>query len=92
MVSSGKVSDFLISRKLLSNLGSQKLFSGLGSYGPAVGLICLSYSGCNQLFVVMILSACVGFDGAGFSGFFVSIFKNFIHSNNLQIITNLVIL
>ena len=60
MISSGKFADFLISRNIISNLTSQKFLNGIDSYGPALGLICLPFSGCNQMVVVAILSACVG--------------------------------
>lgn len=72
MVLSGKLADSLISKKIVSNLTSQKLFSAICSYGPALALVWLAFTGCNPVIVVAIICVCVAFDGAGFSGFFVS--------------------
>lgn len=72
MVSLGSLADFLISKRIVSNLTSQKLFSAICSFGPAIALAWLSLGSCNLLNVVAMFCLCVGFHGASFSGFSVS--------------------
>lgn len=72
MAPTGKFADYLIEKEYISKLTSRKLFSGIGNYGPALGLVWLSFVGCNRVMAVLALCTCVGLDAAGYSGFFVS--------------------
>lgn len=47
-------------------------FSQIGQYGPAVALICASYTGCNQFLTVALLTIGMGLNGAIYSGFKVN--------------------
>lgn len=68
----GKLSDYLITTGKLSKLNSRKLFSAIGNYGPALGLVGLAFVGCDRVLAIVLLCASVGSDAAGYSGYMVS--------------------
>lgn len=71
-IPSGWLSDKLISSGKLSKLSSRKLFSAVGNYGPALGMVALSFVGCNRTLAIVALCGSVGMDAASFSGFMVN--------------------
>ncbi|KAF2360568.1 Major facilitator superfamily [Trinorchestia longiramus] len=68
-VSCGLLCDHLISSARLSTTSARKLFSSIGLIGPAVLLLGVTYTGCNAVLSVSLLTAAVGVNGAANSGF-----------------------
>jgi hypothetical protein len=66
---SGLVADFLITSNYITRTTSRKLFNTFGLLCPALGLIWLSFAGCNSAMAVAALCVAVGLNGAVYSGF-----------------------
>ncbi|CAF0855781.1 unnamed protein product [Brachionus calyciflorus] len=66
--------DYLITKKILSKLAVRRLFTGLGMYLPAIGLIFLSFVDCSMPYLgVILLTLGLAFNGcAGTGGFFIN--------------------
>ncbi|KAL1140617.1 hypothetical protein AAG570_000547 [Ranatra chinensis] len=66
------VADWFISSEKYSRTIIRKVANGFGHFGPAIALICASYTGCNPYLTVAILSLGVGLNGGIYSGFKVN--------------------
>lgn len=66
------VADWLISSNRFSVTHTRKIINSIGQYGPAVCLIIASYTGCNRVLTVALLTMGVGLNGGIYSGFKVN--------------------
>lgn len=66
------VADWMLNKKNMSLTVVRKILNGIGQYSPAIALISMSFTGCNQWVTVAILTIGVGFNGAIYSGFKVN--------------------
>lgn len=66
------VADWLISSGRFSITQTRKLINSIGQYGPAVCLFIASYTGCNRILTVTLLTIGVGLNGGIYSGFKVN--------------------
>lgn len=65
----GSLADYLIASKKISVINSRKLFNTIGFIIPALGLVWLSWVGCDRVMAIAALCVAVGFNGAIYSGF-----------------------
>ncbi|CAG5124164.1 unnamed protein product, partial [Candidula unifasciata] len=66
----GTVSDILIVRKILPYLWVRKLMSSIGTFGPAICLIGVTFMDCTQqIAAVVLLCGTVGLSGVAFAGY-----------------------
>ncbi|KAL8566529.1 hypothetical protein ACOMHN_009743 [Nucella lapillus] len=74
MASSGFMSDFVISRRVLSVLGSRRFFTIIGYMTPAVLLVVMSHQPCTETGVVVaLLVVSVGMTGfANTAGYYIN--------------------
>lgn len=63
------VADWMISSNRLNHTATRKIVNSIGQYGPAICLIAASYTGCNRILTVFLLTLGVGFNGGIYSGF-----------------------
>ena len=70
-ISCGNFVSYLRSKEFRSEV-IRKTFNTIGHIGPALGLIGLSFSGCNQIVVVTFFCMAVMLNGAANSGFQVN--------------------
>lgn len=68
----GSLADYLIASKKISVINSRKLFNTIGFIIPALGLVWLSWVGCDRVMAIAALCVAVGFNGAIYSGFQVN--------------------
>ena len=77
--------DWLIQSDLISTRNVRRICNSIGCYISAVGLIGLSYTGCNQKMAVFWILLSQMFSGGAFSGSYVSkAFVNIRHSITMQ--------
>lgn len=62
---------YFYKKKKLKNT-KHKILIVLGQYGPAIALICASFTGCDRWLTVAILTVGVGLNGGIYSGFKVN--------------------
>lgn len=68
-----QISDFLISRKIVSVGTGRKLFDAIGHWIPAASLVALGYVSKNQsTLAVVLLTISVGVNSAAFVGYLVN--------------------
>ncbi|XP_034241424.1 putative inorganic phosphate cotransporter isoform X1 [Thrips palmi] len=65
------LTDWMISTRL-SHTTARRIVNSLGQYGPAIALVIASYTGCNPLLTVAILTLGMGLNGGIYSGFKVN--------------------
>lgn len=63
------IADWMISSKRFSHTSTRKIINSIGQYGPAFCLIAASYTGCNRVLTVALLTICMGLNGGIYSGF-----------------------
>uniref|UniRef100_U5ETM3 Putative inorganic phosphate cotransporter n=1 Tax=Corethrella appendiculata TaxID=1370023 RepID=U5ETM3_9DIPT len=63
------VADWMISSNRFSHTATRKIINSIGQYGPAVCLIAASYTGCDRILTVALLTIGVGLNGGIYSGF-----------------------
>ncbi|XP_063696887.1 putative inorganic phosphate cotransporter isoform X2 [Culicoides brevitarsis] len=63
------VADWMISSKRFNHTQTRKIINSIGQYGPAVCLIAASYTGCDRVLTVALLTIGVGLNGGIYSGF-----------------------
>lgn len=63
------VADWFISSSKLNHTQTRKIANSIGQYGPAVCLIIASYTGCNRILTVALLTIGLGLNGGIYSGF-----------------------
>lgn len=63
------IADYMLYSNKCTHTTTRKLFNTIGQMGPAVALIIASYTGCNPILTVTILTIGVGLNGGIYSGF-----------------------
>lgn len=63
------VADWMISSQRFNHTQTRKIINSIGQYGPAVCLIAASYTGCDRVLTVALLTIGVGLNGGIYSGF-----------------------
>lgn len=63
------VADWMISSDRFNHTYTRKIINSIGQYGPAVCLIAASYTGCDRVTTVALLTIGVGLNGGIYSGF-----------------------
>lgn len=63
------VADWLISSGRLTHTKTRKIINSIGQYGPGIALIAASYTGCDRVLTLTILTIGVGLNGGIYSGF-----------------------
>lgn len=63
------VADWMISSERFNHTQTRKIINSIGQYGPAVCLIAASYTGCDRVLTVALLTIGVGLNGGIYSGF-----------------------
>lgn len=66
------VADWFISSNKLTITQTRKIINSVGQYGPAICLIAASYTGCNRVLTVCLLTIGLGLNGGIYSGFKVN--------------------
>lgn len=66
------VADWLISTKKCSIGATRKIFNTIGQFGPAICLAVVSFTGCNRVLTVFLLTVGISLNGGIYSGFKVS--------------------
>ncbi|XP_046544390.1 LOW QUALITY PROTEIN: sialin-like [Haliotis rubra] len=66
---SGFIADYLRTHNYLSTVGTRRLMTSLGELLPAVGVIGVSYVGCDHIWAVILLTVAFGTNGFGMGGF-----------------------
>ncbi|XP_046394163.1 putative inorganic phosphate cotransporter isoform X1 [Ischnura elegans] len=65
---SGWIADWILIKRYLSVTTVRKLFTTIGSIGPAIFLVAASYAGCNRKTVVVLFTLAMGLMGAYYPG------------------------
>ena len=68
----GWISDWMNSRQFLSYSKTKKLMNTISQMGPALGLVGLSFVGCDRTLAIVWLCISIGLNAACYSGFTVS--------------------
>lgn len=63
------IADWMISSKRFTHTSTRKIINSIGQYGPAVCLIAASYTGCDRILTVALLTLGLGLNGGIYSGF-----------------------
>ncbi|KAJ6645996.1 putative inorganic phosphate cotransporter, partial [Pseudolycoriella hygida] len=63
------IADWMITSKRFTHTSTRKIINSIGQYGPAVCLIIASYTGCDRVLTVAILTIGMGLNGGIYSGF-----------------------
>lgn len=63
------IADWMISSKRFTHTSTRKIINSIGQYGPAVCLIAASYTGCDRILTVALLTIGLGLNGGIYSGF-----------------------
>jgi ACS family sodium-dependent inorganic phosphate cotransporter-like MFS transporter 5 len=63
------VADWMLNKKSWSLTLVRKLLNSIGQFSPAIALITMSFTGCNDILTVAILTIGVGLNGSIYSGF-----------------------
>lgn len=83
------MADWLISSNKFSITSTRKVFNAIGQYGPAICLAAVSYTGCDRVLTVFLLTVGISLNGAIYSGFKVSFLlrpkKKYLIITSLQI-------
>jgi len=67
-----QIGDYMRVKNLFSTRVVRKIFNSIGHWGPAVALIGASYSGCDRVLTVALLTIAVGLSGAVGPGYQVN--------------------
>ncbi|GBP02848.1 Putative inorganic phosphate cotransporter [Eumeta japonica] len=63
------VADWMISSNRFNHTSTRKVMNSIGQYGPGIALIAASYTGCDRVLTLAILTIGVGLNGGIYSGF-----------------------
>lgn len=63
------IADWFISTNKFSITKTRKIFNTIGQVGPAICLAIVSYTGCNRVLTVFLLTVGISLNGAIYSGF-----------------------
>lgn len=66
------VADWFISSNKFSITVTRKILNTVGQFGPAICLAVVSYTGCNRVLTVFLLTVGISLNGGIYSGFKVS--------------------
>lgn len=66
------VADWFISTNKFSITTTRKILNTIGQFGPAICLCAVSFTGCNRVLTVFLLTVGISFNGGIYSGFKVS--------------------
>ena len=71
------VADWFISTNKFSITTTRKILNTIGQIGPAVALFFVSFTGCNRVLTVFLLTIGISLNGGIYSGFKVSMSAHF---------------
>jgi MFS transporter, ACS family, solute carrier family 17 (sodium-dependent inorganic phosphate cotransporter), member 5 len=63
------VADWFISTNKFSITTTRKILNTIGQFGPAIALFFVSYTGCNRVLTVFLLTIGISMNGGIYSGF-----------------------
>ncbi|CAD7088901.1 unnamed protein product [Hermetia illucens] len=63
------VADYMISSERFTHTSTRKIINSIGQYGPGICLIAASYTGCDRVLTITLLTIGVGLNGGIYSGF-----------------------
>lgn len=66
------VADWFISNNKFSITVTRKILNTVGQFGPAICLAAVSFTGCNRVLTVFLLTVGISLNGGIYSGFKVS--------------------
>ena len=69
----GIFADWLIAKEYFSLRNIRRMCNSIGFFGPAIGLVFLSFAGCDRTQAIVWLCVSVALNGAVYSGFQVII-------------------
>lgn len=69
------MADWFISTNRLSITSTRKILNCIGQFGPAICLAVVSYTGCNRVLTVFLLTIGISLNGGIYSGFKVGSWK-----------------
>lgn len=70
----GIFADWLIAKEYFSLRSIRRICNSIGFFGPAIGLVFLSFAGCDRTQAIVWLCASVALNGAVYSGFQVILY------------------
>ena len=70
----GIFADWLIAKEYFSLRNIRRICNSIGFFGPAIGLVFLSFAGCDRTQAIVWLCASVALNGAVYSGFQVILY------------------
>ena len=73
----GIFADWLIAKEYFSLRSIRRICNSIGFFGPAIGLVFLSFAGCDRTQAIVWLCASVALNGAVYSGFQVILYIKF---------------
>ncbi|CAF4026764.1 unnamed protein product, partial [Adineta steineri] len=65
VISTGRLADYLIEKKYLKRVNARKLFHGIGTLGPAICLLFISFLDCERRYLAVMLLT-IGMASSGF--------------------------
>lgn len=63
------MADWFITNNKFSITSTRKIFNSIGQFGPAICLAVVSYTGCDRILTVFLLTVGISLNGAIYSGF-----------------------
>ncbi|XP_055703598.1 putative inorganic phosphate cotransporter isoform X1 [Phlebotomus papatasi] len=63
------IADWMISSNRFSLTATRKIINSIGQYGPAICLVVASFTGCDRILTVAVLTIGMGLNGGIYSGF-----------------------
>lgn len=70
------MADWLITTNKFSITVTRKIFNSIGQFGPAICLAVVSYTGCNRVLTVFLLTIGISLNGGIYSGFKVILIES----------------
>ena len=80
----GIFADWLIAKEYFSLRSIRRICNSIGFFGPAIGLVFLSFAGCDRTQAIVWLCASVALNGAVYSGFQVILYIKLLEIQNKQ--------
>lgn len=76
------MADWLITTNKFSITVTRKIFNSIGQFGPAICLAVVSYTGCNRVLTVFLLTIGISLNGGIYSGFKVILIESTVLETN----------